>query len=301
MARYFRSLPFFVVLLFTAAGAMLVPAVYGGAVGDFDSARVFLDVGILTGILALLLGFATQGAAKGETSQRYLLTLLLSYLWLPAVLAIPMAETIPDTRAINVYFDMVSALTTTGATVFEPARLADTVHLWRATVGWLGGLFALATAAAILAPMNLGGFELLTGASAGQGAIGAGPVLRLPDAGARLSRAVTLIQAEHLPAIAALAGLDRVDPADLRRNLAVSGINLAALRGQRFRVGSAVLKGVENCAPCSRMEEVLGRGGYNAMRGHGGITAIVLEEGDVSLGDAVEALPGADSQFVAED
>lgn len=115
------------------------------------------------------------------------------------------------------------------------------------------------------------------------------------------ARAVTLIQAEHLPAIAALAGLDRVGPADLRRNLAVSGINLAALRGQRFRVGSAVLKGVENCAPCSRMEEVLGRGGYNAMRGHGGITAIVLEEGDVSLGGGVEALPGADSHFVAED
>lgn len=114
------------------------------------------------------------------------------------------------------------------------------------------------------------------------------------------ARAVTFIQAEHLPAIAALAGLEAVDPALLRRNIVVAGINLAALRGQRFRVGSAVLKGVENCAPCSRMEEVLGRGGYNAMRGHGGITALVLEEGDVALGDAVEALPGADSEFVSD-
>ncbi len=110
------------------------------------------------------------------------------------------------------------------------------------------------------------------------------------------ARAVTLIQAEHLAAIAALAGLESVDPADLRRNIAVSGISLAALRGRRFRIGRAVLKGVEVCAPCSRMEEVLGRGGYNAMRGHGGITAMVIEEGEVRLGDAVTALASSDAQ-----
>jgi MOSC domain-containing protein YiiM len=109
------------------------------------------------------------------------------------------------------------------------------------------------------------------------------------------ARAVTLIQAEHLPAIAALAGLDKVDPAGLRRNIAVAGISLAALRGRRFRIGGAVLKGVEVCAPCSRMEEVLGRGGYNAMRGHGGITAMVIEEGEVRIGDPVAALASPDA------
>lgn len=108
-------------------------------------------------------------------------------------------------------------------------------------------------------------------------------------------RAVTLIQAEHLPAIAALAGLDTLDPALLRRNLAVSGINLSALRGRVFRVGGAVLKGVDVCAPCSRMEELLGPGGYNAMRGHGGITAQVLEEGPVALGDTVTAVADRDA------
>ena len=103
-------------------------------------------------------------------------------------------------------------------------------------------------------------------------------------------RAVTLIQWEHLPVIAALAGHDALDPAPLRRNIVVAGINLLALRKARFRLGGAVLQGTGPCAPCTRMEEALGPGGFNAVRGHGGITAEVIEPGPVRLGDAVEAL-----------
>ena len=103
-------------------------------------------------------------------------------------------------------------------------------------------------------------------------------------------RQVTLIQAEHLEAVARLLGEDRVDPALLRRNLVVEGINLQALRSARFRIGEVVLEGVDDCHPCSRMEEALGRGGYNAMRGHGGIVARVIEGGQIALGDEVAYL-----------
>ena len=106
-------------------------------------------------------------------------------------------------------------------------------------------------------------------------------------------RGVTLIQAEHLPAIAALAGAERIDPTLLRRNLVVSGINLQALKGWRFRVGSALLEGTGLCHPCSRMEEVLGAGGLNAMRGHGGLNARVIEAGRIRLGDPVIAVAPA--------
>lgn len=100
-------------------------------------------------------------------------------------------------------------------------------------------------------------------------------------------RGITLIQAEHLPVIAALSGHSVIAPATLRRNLLVSGIPLIALKGRRFRIGDVLLEGTDPCDPCSRMEAALGPGGYNAMRGMGGLCARILESGNLRLGDAV--------------
>jgi MOSC domain-containing protein YiiM len=103
-------------------------------------------------------------------------------------------------------------------------------------------------------------------------------------------RQVTLIQAEHLAVVATLLGRDSIDPHLLRRNIVVSGISLAGLRYQTFRIGDAVLVGSGSCPPCSRMEENLGPGGYAAMLGHGGITATVQTPGRVRVGDTVTIL-----------
>jgi MOSC domain-containing protein YiiM len=101
------------------------------------------------------------------------------------------------------------------------------------------------------------------------------------------NRQVTLIQREALAAIACHLGIEAVSPLDLRRNIVTSGINLHALKGRRFRIGNAWLEATGDCHPCSRMEEVLGIGGYNAVRGFGGITARVIEGGVIVLGSAI--------------
>lgn len=107
------------------------------------------------------------------------------------------------------------------------------------------------------------------------------------DHGRPGKRAVTLIQAEHLPVIAALCD-GAVTPEALRRNVVVSGINLAAMRGRDLRIGGVVLHVTGPCAPCSRMEETLGRGGYSAVRHHGGWCAEVVRDGEIRMQDAVE-------------
>jgi MOSC domain-containing protein YiiM len=108
--------------------------------------------------------------------------------------------------------------------------------------------------------------------------------------GVESKRQVTLIQAEHLQVIAGLLGRERIDPALLRRNIVVSGINLLALQRAKFGLGEVVLEGTGGCHPCSRMEHALGTGGFNAMRGHGGITARVLTSGAVRVGDEVHLI-----------
>lgn len=113
---------------------------------------------------------------------------------------------------------------------------------------------------------------------------------RHAKAGRPSKREVTLIQAEHLPVIAALAHREAVHPDRLRRNVVVSGVSLYALRDREFQVGAVRLRGTGTCDPCSRMEAALGAGGFNAMRGHGGITAVVVEGGELRIGDAVRAV-----------
>jgi MOSC domain-containing protein YiiM len=100
-------------------------------------------------------------------------------------------------------------------------------------------------------------------------------------------RQVTLIQQEHLQATASFLGRDKLDPTLTRRNIVVEGINLLALKGKHFRIGQAILEYSGECHPCSRMEESLGYGGYNAMRGHGGITAKVIQSGEIKVGDKI--------------
>lgn len=101
-------------------------------------------------------------------------------------------------------------------------------------------------------------------------------------------RQVSLIQEEHLEVVASYLNQDAIDPMLTRRNIVTRGINLNALKQRAFKIGTAVFQGTGECAPCSRMEKNLGKGGWNAMRGHGGIVARILKPGVIKVGDSIE-------------
>ena len=154
-------LPLFLVIWGIAALAMWVPAAYALVLDLHAISRSFFYSGVL-GIISVVL----IALSMGNRVPRYgllgqLMSLLATLSVLPLFLAMPLHDALQTTSFINAYFDMVSAITTTGADLFDdPGRLPPPLHLWRAQVGWMGGLLMWVAASAILAPLSLGGFEV---------------------------------------------------------------------------------------------------------------------------------------------
>ncbi len=170
MAPIFKNVPLILYLMGVSALAMLVPMVHALAQNDHSVARAFGYAAILGLALAFVIALAMSGRGRRERSDLdNLVSLLLAFTVLPLFLAVPFHAGAETTSFLNAYFEMVSSLTTTGATLFDaPGRLADSLHLWRGLVGWLGGLLIWISAAAVLAPLNLGGFEVTASAEPGQ-------------------------------------------------------------------------------------------------------------------------------------
>lgn len=201
--RALLNVPFFVILMGIAATAMLVPAAHGWAVRDWQSARAFLYSGLSFQFLTAILLLTTYHGATRNIARAHLLALPGFFAGLPLMLAVPVREAVPDTTFLNAYWEMLSSLTTTGATLFDdPGRLPHTVHLWRALVGWFGGLFVWITAVAILAPMKLGGFEVLALDGRDAGARKVREEIRAVDPRERLLRYALVLT----PVYAALTG-----------------------------------------------------------------------------------------------
>ncbi len=240
MALYIRNLPFFVILLFVAGGAMFAPAAVAAATEDFATARVFFYTGAMVLMAAVLVGFASQTPRRQPSERSHLASLFLAYLWLPLVLALPIDQAVGNTRFINVWFDMVSALTTTGAAVFEPDRLTDAMHLWRGLVGWFGGLLIWITAFAVLAPLNLGGYEVTSEANIQGQVVSSRGQMRVAGASERLRKHASYLTPIYLGltlvlglALTAAGEVPLVAAIHAMSTLATSGISpLANLDGR---------------------------------------------------------------------
>lgn len=163
------ALPLIVLMMGMGAAAMLVPAFYAISLEEYRLAHVFGVSSVLFLFLTAILGTALANYRTRSPSRSHLVALVAAYTVLPLMLAVPFQQGVQSTTFTNAWFEMVSSMTTTGATLFEPDRLSPVLHLWRALVGWFGGFLAWVAAFAMLAPMNLGGFEVLSSERVGAG------------------------------------------------------------------------------------------------------------------------------------
>ncbi|MGL6210617.1 MAG: TrkH family potassium uptake protein, partial [Paracoccaceae bacterium] len=173
------DLPFLVFLLGLSAFVMLLPAAHAAVDRQYAVARGFFYSAAIVMLLAGLIGIATANRPPRLSARNHLSLLVAAYAVLPLALALPIVRAVDGVTLWQAWFEMLSAFTTTGATLFQPEALPATVHLWRALVGWLGGFYILVMALAVLAPLNLGGVEVATGRNPGYGAAGATPITRI--------------------------------------------------------------------------------------------------------------------------
>jgi trk system potassium uptake protein len=162
-------LPLFLLLFGVASASMILPAIYALTTRDLVAARAFFYACLLGVAVFSMIAIAHKGRRPRHGALGPLMSIFSAFVFLPALLAVPFLEVLPTTRFLHAYFEMVSAMTTTGTTMFrDPARLSDALHLWRAQVGWMGGLMMWIAASAILAPLHLGGFEVTAQAEPGR-------------------------------------------------------------------------------------------------------------------------------------
>ncbi len=166
---WLKSLPLFVQLLGFAVSMMYLPMAFAIRLEDWDVARTFFYHTTFLLILIALVGIAVTGYASRNSARHYLLTVFGAFLTIPALLAMPFNYLVPSITYFQAYFEMLSSLTTTGATLFlDPSLVPAPLHMMRAIVGWVGGFFILVVALSIFAPLQIGGFEVFAATRGGQ-------------------------------------------------------------------------------------------------------------------------------------
>ncbi|MCB5409705.1 potassium transporter TrkG [Pseudogemmobacter faecipullorum] len=172
MTAAWREVPLLVQGLGVVAVMCQIPALHALANRDHHTAQGFFYAGIMLLVLTVMLAIATRRSTRRHTVQGQLAALAGAYLLLPLAFAFPLGAIIRDSSWVNLWFEMLSCFSTTGASVYAPERLAPSVHLWRGLVGWLGGFYVLVGAWAVLVPLNLGGAEVISGSIPGHSLTG---------------------------------------------------------------------------------------------------------------------------------
>jgi len=140
--------------------AMLVPAAM--AIVDGDSGqRAFVQSAFAIFVLGGIWWLATRRYRRELRIRDGILLVTLSWIFMPALAALPLELGIPGLSFTDAYFEAVSGLTTTGSTVLSDLdHLAASLNFWRHLLHWIGGMGIIVLAVAILPLLGVGGMQL---------------------------------------------------------------------------------------------------------------------------------------------
>ncbi len=161
MNRFFPVLHVLSVVILIIGAAMVVPLGFSMALRDAAEGAYDGSIAI-TIVSGLVLFFLTYRRNRRELQPRDGF-LLVSLVWtvVPAFATLPLLFSIPGLSFTDAYFECVSGLTTSGATVLSGLdKLPPSINIWRTFLVWLGGMGIIVLAVAILPLLGVGGSQL---------------------------------------------------------------------------------------------------------------------------------------------
>jgi trk system potassium uptake protein TrkH len=148
-------------MLVVFSAAYVIPAAASMIYGDYTMLLDFVLAMVWTASAGVLMWLLTRHH-KGELSIRHGYLLVVA-MWtaMPAFATIPLLMMLPDLSFTDAYFETMSGMTTTGATVLTGLDgLPPAINVWRHELVWLGGMGIIVLAVAILPLLGIGGRQL---------------------------------------------------------------------------------------------------------------------------------------------
>lgn len=127
------------------------------ALFEISNAMGFGALALAVGGLGVVFIFSTYNTPSRETNGDAMVFLVLFWLLVPMITAVPFLFSGAVPNFTVAYFEAASAITTTGATTLDTDSLPKSLLLWRSLLQWFGGVFAATFAVVILAALNLTG------------------------------------------------------------------------------------------------------------------------------------------------
>lgn len=150
-------------LLLVLSLGMIPPTTFAFAEGQGQLAAAFFGSAAISAFVGVGLILAMRGVGVRLGTRSAVIFLLLSWLIVPVFAAFPLYASGLFANAADAYFEAVSGLTTTGATLLEdPSKAPGAILIWRSVLQWFGGLAGAVTAAVVVLGVVWSGIPLST-------------------------------------------------------------------------------------------------------------------------------------------